>query len=282
MCSAATPKWSQRAQTKTIEYMVCKPVMSQKTVQYTVCVPYTEARQATRNVCHMVPTPMTSTVCEDQGHWEEQPVAPCGCAAPCNSGCGCSDCGSRAVAAAARPRRLLALTKVWVPKIVQKQVQCTVMKPVMSTESYQYNVTLYKQESEKSVSVCNYVEEKQSSQVQCTVCVPQTKTYMRPVTTCHCVPEQKTETYNVCVPYTVQKQIQCTVCVPQTKTGTCQKTICKQVAATGTETYCVCVPHTVEHEVTVQVCRMVPKTITCQVPVNTGCASGCASGCGCN
>ncbi len=258
--------------TRTVEYAVCKPVMSTETEQYAVCVPYTEIRHGSREVCRMVASPSSYSVCVDQGHWEDRPVPSCACSCGCGchpmNWCGncCSSCGGCESPPACRTCR------VWVPNWVTQQVQCTVMKPVMETVPYDYQVTLYKQEVRtRPVQVCHLVQEMRSEQVQYMVCVPQTRTGTREVVECKCVSVPVTETYDVCVPYTVQRQVQYAVCVPQTRTASREVTECKCVPEQHTETYEVCVPYCVQKQVPVQVCRMVPQTITCQVPVVTDC-----------
>ena len=112
---------------------VMKPVWEEKEVKYTVCVPVTETRKGTRMVQKCVQETVMNTVCEDQGQWEERThtvnsccTDPCtGCPVPCTTTC---------------------TYKVWVPKIVEKQVPCTVNKMVCVPEEYEYQVTTYKQE----------------------------------------------------------------------------------------------------------------------------------------
>lgn len=262
--------------TRTVEYTVCKPVMSTQTEEYSVCVPYTETRHATREVCKMVPTPSSYSICVDQGHWEERAVP--SCASSCGCGCRpttwCGSCCSPCCGCESPP--VCRTCRVWVPNWVSQQVQCTVMKPVTETVPCDYQVTLYKQETRtRQVQVCHMVPETRSEQVQYTVCVPQTRTGTREVVECKCISVPVTETFNVCVPYTVQKQVECTVCVPQTRTASREITVCKCVPEQHTETYEVCVPYCVQKQVAVQVCKMVPQTITCQVPVPAPCAPSC-------
>ena len=73
-------------------------------------VPQTETRQATRRVCHMVPVTETRTVCEDRGCWqvERQPYT-----------VGCGECA----------RTCYRTCTTWVPNVVTREVQCTVMRP---------------------------------------------------------------------------------------------------------------------------------------------------------
>ena len=210
--------------TRTVQYTVCKPVMSTQTEQYCVCVPVTETRHATRKSCHMEATQSSYSQCVDEGHWEERPVP--SCASSC--GCGCPPtnyCGNCSALRRLRSPPPCRTCRVWVSNWVTKQIPCTVMKPVMTTVPYEYQCTVYHQETRtRQVQVCHMVPETVSKEVQYTVCVPQTRTASRQVTECKCVSVPVTQTYNVCVPYTVPKQVQYTVCVQQMRTGTRQVT----------------------------------------------------------
>src|SRR3954464_809331 len=97
----------QETRTREVRYTTFKPTTETKQVEYTVMVPQTETKQATRQVCRMVPETRTRTVCEDQGHWEEQTAQP-----------GCGDCGCRSQ----------RTCRVWVPNQVTREVEYTVMR----------------------------------------------------------------------------------------------------------------------------------------------------------
>ncbi len=179
--------------------------MSTVSREVTVMVPSTETRQGTRQVCHMVPVTHKQTVCVDNGSWQQvtQTYNVGGC-------CGC-------------PQTCTRVCNVWVPKIEQKEVECTVMQPTMEQVPYEYTVTVCKPETRTvECQVCNMVPEEQKRTVEYTVCVPQKKTIQKQVVECNMVSEQKTDTYTVQVPYTVQKEITVPVCKMVEKKITCQ------------------------------------------------------------
>ncbi len=261
-------------QTKTVNYVVCKPVYETKTReyvvevpqwseveekytvrvpvwhdqerQYTVMVPTTEKRQGTRRVARCIPTTEQRTVRCDEGHWETQMVE-VPCYSPCNN-CGhCRACCS--------PVTQTVCRRVWMPNVVEKQVDVTVYKQVVEDVPYEYCVTVCKPETRtETVKVCSYTDEERT-------CTRKVCTYK---------PETRTQTYQVCkyVHETQAREVTCTVYVPQQKTETCTVTVYDMVPEERQVTYNVCVPEVVEKEINVCVCRMVPKTI--QVP-----ACGC-------
>src|SRR6185436_11119818 len=188
----------------TVNFTVCKPVMETVQKECTVMVPHTETRQSTRAVCKMVPVVQKRTVCEDQGSYqdvEQTYTVGCGCCAQqCTRTC-----------------------KVWVPKMVTREVEYTCMKPQVEQVPYVYTVTVCKPETRtQEVKVCKMVSEQQSREEQYTVCVPQKKTITQEVKVCKMVSEPKTCTYTVQVPYTVQKQVETRVCKMVAKTVQCQ------------------------------------------------------------
>ncbi len=228
-CTVMVPQ----VQTRTEQYTVCQPVWRTETRQYTVMVPTCETRQATRQVCQMVPVKQMQTVCEDQGHWEQRSYAPA-CPSPCAPACGgCGTCRS-----CCSP----CTYSCWVPNIVQKQIEVTCMQPQVVSVPYTYQVTVCKPEVRSTtVQVCSYQQIQQTRNVNFTVCVPQAKTWTENVTTCKCVPIQKTCQYTVMVPYQVQKTVQVQVCKMVPKT--IQVPVC---APAPCETGC-CRPHRCHH-----------------------------------
>lgn len=250
---------------------VCKPVWVDVEREFTTMVPNTEARKGTRNVWKCVPVVKKSVICEDKGQWVEQPApapacgacapinccAPavaCGCAAPCNSACGQS-C-------------VPASRMVWVPNIVQREVEVTVHEMQCGTEEFDYNVTLCKPEIQKRlVKVCkmevfeekyNWQEttyRKENRVCQKQVCDWEDVTETRQVKECVMVPKTKTENFNVttyeCVTEDVKKQVQ------------------------------VCVPVTVEKDISVQVCKMVEKKIMVPAPAACCAPATCAPAAAC-
>jgi hypothetical protein len=105
---------------------------------------------------------------------------------------------------------------------VPKTQMVTVNQPQWSEESYSYVVNLCRPEVRTQVvQVQDFVREQQSRQVSYTVCVPKVQTRQRQVTVYKCVPVQKTETFQVQVPYTVEKLVPATVCRMVPKTVKC-------------------------------------------------------------
>ncbi len=138
-CTVMVPQ----TQRQTVTCMVSKPVWTDEVRNYTVMVPYTEQRTGTRMVCQMVPVQETRTVCEDQGHWEERPCQP----APAACGPVPPACGPCAPAAPpCGPAQAMPTQKVWVSKMVQKQVPVTCMRPQMVSQQYNYCVNLCRAE----------------------------------------------------------------------------------------------------------------------------------------
>ena len=140
-----------------------------------MCVPHIEERTGTRHVCHSVPVTRTRTVCEDQGHWEEQACGGCAAAPACDS------CNSDSESSSCCDTR-----KVWVPNIVQSEVEYTCYENQISEESYTYNVTTYTQENRTcTVKVARQVQEEVPYTYHVTVCTPQQREVQ--VQVCHMV-----------------------------------------------------------------------------------------------
>lgn len=221
-------------------YRVCVPSYENVQQQYTVLVPHRETRTATRTVCQMVPKTVTYTVCRNRGHWENRPYQrPCySCGHQCGTCGACGGCGT-----------ITCMRRVWVPNIVQEQVQRTVYRPQYSKQPYQYQVVVCRPETRtRTVRVCRY----------------HTETRSRTVRVCSYRTEQR------------QREVRYTVCVPQQRVKTLQLTSYRRVAEQKTVPYTVMVPYQTTKEVPVRVCQMVPKTIT--VPCAPYCGSGCYGG----
>jgi hypothetical protein len=215
------------------KYTVRVPVWSNKDVTYTVMVPTKEQRQGTRAVSKRLPVTKTQTVKRDKGGYETHVVeVSTGCGGRCcgrrERCCGsCGGCGSVGTRTVER--------KVWVPNIVEEEIEYTVYQCVTEKVPYTYAVWVCKpEERTKTVRVCNY--ENQTRFKTYTVCNYVTAQRSRDVTYTVCAPKEKTETYTVTV----------------YKTETEEKEV----------EYKVSVPKTVEQEIKVTVCKMVPKTIT--------------------
>jgi len=237
--------------TKTVSYTVCKPVWTEKTCEYTVRIPicrdvkqeYTvmvprqEIRTASRTVCKRIPVTETRTVRVDEGCWETQAVeVPCSPCRGCHLRKRC--CGECSCCDPCAPKTRTVCKRVWVPNIVEKEVDCTSYKLV------------------REEVPCNYTV---------TVCTPETRT--RTVRVRDCKTETRTRTFKVCHYEQEQRtrEVNYTVCVAKTREVECQVTCCKNVPVTKTVSYTVCVPVMVEKEVQVRVRKMETKTI--QVPV---------------
>lgn len=206
--------------TKTVTHQVCKPVVKEETVEYTVAVPHKQTREGVHKVCKRVAVPMTKTVKVDEGHWEKQAPAEdaCGSTPGCDSGCGhrrhrrrCGSCGSCGSAPC----------QVWVPNIVEKEVNYTCYKTVTEDKPYTYEVTVCKPETRtKTVQRTHYVTEPETREVTYTKCVAEKRTKTCEVTRVECVPTERTVSYTVCVPHKVEKEVEVNVVkmVPKTIT----------------------------------------------------------------
>jgi hypothetical protein len=186
LCTIMVPKTMVRQEA----YTVCKPVWEVHQREITVMVPKPVVKQGVRHICKYEPTKVTQTVCEDQGCWVTDK---CGC---CN---------------------------YWQPNIVEKQVECTVMKPITVEQPYEYTVTIC--EPQKRIveeKVCRYEYEKKTRDVQYTVCEPKQIERTYNITTFRCEPEQQIRKYSVMVPYPVQKEISVPVCHMVPKTILCK------------------------------------------------------------
>jgi hypothetical protein len=229
-----------------------------------------------RRVVRCVPVTQTRTVCSDKGHWEEQPAdccsASCGgcedsCATPCGEEDPCGCCSARRSGRHGLLARRCAWrapccapTKVWVPNVVQDEVEVTVMQRQCVDVPYTYTVTVCTPETRtRMVKRCSYRPEIRTRTVRVCRYDRKTRTRTRQVTQC------KLETRTRDVNYTAW--------VPQTRTTPHKITTYKCVPAERVQQYTVMVPHQVQKEVQVRVCRMVPKTI--QVPSVTCCDARC-------
>ena len=229
---------------------VRRPVVRNVTKTYTVCVEHIETRHGTREVCRIVPVKRLRTVCEDQGHWQECVVrrrVHCGCGRPHTHGC-------------AVPRRAQL---VWVPRIVRKQVEETVMTRQMVREPCTYQVKVMRPETRTcTVQVCEYECVQEPCEYTVTVCRPETRSKTVQVQDCRRVEKSR--------------KVEYTVCVPKKETKTFEVTECKTVRRERKEKYTVMVPHEVEKEIEVQVCKLVPRKITERVAI---CCTPCAPCC---
>lgn len=186
ICTVMVPKVMVRQEA----YTVARPVYTKKQYEVTIMVPRNIVKQGVRQVCKYVPTKVMNTVTEDHGCWVTD-----------KSGC-CTH---------------------WQPNIVQKQVACTVMKPVTVDEPFQYTVTVCepkKQIVEKTF--CHYEYDKKVRNVQYTVCEPKQVERTVNVTTFHCVTEPQVRKYTQMVAHPVQKEISVPICQMVPKVITCK------------------------------------------------------------
>jgi hypothetical protein len=232
------------------------PVHSQVEQQYTVMVPFTEKRQGMRTVGRCVPVVKRTTVCEDQGHWEQQAVA-CGGCAPAAVACG--GCATACVTSCAPVTRC-----VWVPNIVQREVEFTVQEWQTSQEPYEYDFVNCRPEvRQRMVDVCRI----EVTQVPCEY---EVTTFRREPRVCQRQICEMQPTREV-------RQVGEQVCVPRTRMEDYQVTTCETVVEDVREEVKVCVPVVSEREVPVQVCRMVERKIMVPAPSCCAAVPACAS-----
>ncbi len=196
-------------------YTVCKPVWKEREITETYLVPHTEVRKGTHKVWECVQVKRKHTVCEDQGHWAI--VAPQPAAANCNTNacghcgkpCGRSYCSNRCANACATT----CASRVWIPKIVKRDVEFTTSERVLVERPFEQKVTVCKPVARKrKVKYCEMVRETRTRKVNYAVCVPKTEVQKFEVTSYKCEPKKQTITETVCVPYTVEQEIEVQVC----------------------------------------------------------------------
>lgn len=186
LCTVMVPKTMVRQET----YTVCKPVWETHQREITVMVPKPVVKQGVRQVCKYQPTKVMNTVCEDHGQWVTDE-------------CGCC--------------------KYWQPNVVEKQVECTVMKPITVEEPFEYTVTVC--EPQKRIveeKVCRYEYEKKTRNIQFTVHEPKKVEKTFNITSIRCEPQQQVRKYTVMVPYPVEKEITVPVCKMVPKVVLCK------------------------------------------------------------
>ncbi|MCA9104158.1 MAG: hypothetical protein KDA83_01950 [Planctomycetales bacterium] len=233
--------------TRVEEYTVAVPYTEQLEQTYTVQVPYQVKQVGTRIVTQQVPVTTYRTVREDQGCWsvEQVPVATqsCGrvyasapsrcrvgllgrlrglrgCASHCGRHSGCGSCGQSASpcggcdggcggCGGCSANVTYVTRRVWVPNIVERQVEVTCYKTVEVEVPHEYAVTEYRtEERTRTVSVQKVRHETHSREVAYEVCVPKTHVETYQVTNYQSVPETRVETYTELEPQMVTKQVQ--------------------------------------------------------------------------
>ncbi|KKL79749.1 hypothetical protein LCGC14_2011690 [marine sediment metagenome] len=209
-----------------------------------------------REICYTVCKPVWETktkVCS--GHWETREIAPRACEpAACEPEACCP----------------VRQCRVWVPEIIEKQIECT--KYVRETCVKKVPYTVCRMVRENRVKTCTYK-----------VCkmVPEQRTRTCTYKVCRMVRENrvKTCTYKVCriVTECRTKEIPYKVCkmVPETCTKRVAYTVCKPVHYQRTIN-CVRmvpkrVPYTVTRCVRKVICKQVPVKVCCPVPCEPKC-----------
>lgn len=220
-------------ETKTGTRTVRKPHWKEVDHEYTVMVPSMETQTQKYWVWESHPVKKTRKVCEDKGHWEEKQVQVGGCN-PCQSACGsCNTC--------CNPCPVTCTQKVWVPNIVEteveytthecrkvektREVQVCVSKPVKKTckrkvcewveeeEEYTYEVCGWKKEEKTCTrKVCETTWEEVTQKVEYSEWVAKTKTVEDTVCRWECVPTKKTIKETRCVPVQVKEEVDVKVC----------------------------------------------------------------------
>lgn len=195
--------WKQECRTRQEQYQVSVPEWKDVTTEYTVMVPGIEKCQGVRKVAKCISTIEKRTVCEHGGHWADRQVQIRSFVQGCDA-CGRPTCC---------PQTTTCIQKVWVPEVVQKQVDVTVNRIVCEDQPYEYEVTVCKPEKRTCTQkVCTHKCETRTRDVQFTVCVPEKKTCTRTVVCCKPVTEVRDEQCTVMVPCKVEKEIQVCVC----------------------------------------------------------------------
>ena len=161
-------------ETKHATRTIRKPHWKEVPYEYTVMVPTTETQTQTYWVWETVPVKKTRKVCEDKGHWEERQVQVGGCN-PCQSACNtcrpacnpCSSCQSacntgNACGSACNVAPVTCTQKVWVPNIVEKQVDYTVNECRKAKKTRDVQVCVSKPEKKTGTrKVCEWVDEEE-------------------------------------------------------------------------------------------------------------------------
>ena len=196
-------EWKQESKTRQETFQVMVPEWKDVTTEYIVMVPHVERHQGIRKVAKCVPSIEKRTVCEHSGRWEDRLVQ----VQTFVRGC---DASGRPICC---PQISTCQQKVWVPEVVQKEIEVTVHKLVCEDQPYEFDVTVCKPEKKTCTQrVCTHKCETKTRDVQYTVCVPEKKTGTRWVTSCKPVMEEKEVQCAVMVPHKVEKEIQVCVC----------------------------------------------------------------------
>ena len=196
-------EWRQETKTRQVTCQVMVPEWNEVTTEYTVMVPHVERHQGVRKVAKCVAFLEKQTVCEHSGHWADRQVQ----VQTFVRGC---DADGRPTCC---PQITTCTQRVWVPEVVQKDIEVTVHKVVCEDQPYEYEVTVCKPQKKTCTQrVCTQKWVTKTRDVQYTVCVPEKKTGTRWVTCCKPVMEEKEVQCTVMVPHKVEKDVQICVC----------------------------------------------------------------------
>lgn len=196
-------EWKAEPHTRQETYQVSVPEWKDVTTEFTVMVPHTEKRQGVRKVAKCVASTEKRTVCEQGGHWADRQVQVQTFVR------GCDDCGRPTCC----PQMTTCTQKVWVPEVIQKEIEVTVHNVVCEDQPFEYDVTVCKPETRTCTQkVCVPKCETRTREVQYFVHVAEKKSGTRTVICCKPVMEEKEVQYTVMVPYKVEKEIQVCVC----------------------------------------------------------------------
>lgn len=229
---------------------VTRCVPEQVQVMQTVCVPTQEKQMVTRCVPRVTQEKVNRTV--DRGHCEQRVVAYAGGCGGCGSGCGgcasaCGGCGGTTT------------VNVWVPNLVNEQVDVNVCRWV--EEQVPVNVTVMRTE-QRPVNVTRLVP----------------RQFQENVTVMSWQPEKQKVTVNLCRTENFVENVPVQVCRMEAQvrkdTVTCYTQ--RTVAVPSVRNVMVCVPY----QDTVTVTRYEPKYVQQQVAVNCGGGCGGCSDCG--
>lgn len=229
------------ARTRVEKCMVRKPVTREVECEVTVMTPYREKREGTRYVTKCVTEKVKQKVCEDQGHYEEQVIETPICATDdeCHAcgrrgwrrrGCSvCSDTSCTLVADEKQapnekqaPQTCKSTVRVWVPKMVEKEIEVEVQRPECIAEKFEYFETVCRPEVRKvKRCVTDWVEEPGERRVTYYECVPK----QREVVCCNVsykkVTENREITRMIRIPQEVVKEISVPVCTMVEKKVLC-------------------------------------------------------------
>lgn len=189
--------WVREKRNEVQTFEVDTPVVKWVDQKYHEYVPGTKTvtKYRTRTECR--PVTVKKVVCEDQGHYEQREVETCD----------------------AKGVKSTRVCQVWVPKIVEREVEVTENQMVEIKEPYTCEVTVcVPVERTRRVKVWETKTETKTVNHPYETVVPKTRVEMVTVCVTEKVPATKVVPVEVCVPYTVDVEKQVRVCkmVPKT------------------------------------------------------------------